>query len=110
MSGYIVAMDYPTCGKCGYELSGIAERGACPECGQQYDLDTGKGTHARTRPFVTRYIKTLSLVSLAGLIVLCSGGVTLFARNPLAIVFLGLVFAGVALIGAVASYLSERDA
>lgn len=33
----------PTCGQCGYDLQGLAMRGRCPECGQPFDVLSGRG-------------------------------------------------------------------
>ena len=33
------ALDYKMCTYCGYDLRGLPERHACPECGVEYDLE-----------------------------------------------------------------------
>ena len=101
-------MQPPTCGQCGYELSGIAARGLCPECGQAYDVDTGQGTSARRQPWGVRHARTIGLVGLAFLITVCSGLASLIAGNPLAVLLTGLLFAGLVAAGALLSYLSEQ--
>lgn len=102
-------MQHPTCAQCGYELSGIAAAGRCPECGRAYDLGSGRGTTARRQPWLVRHIRTVSLVGLAVVILGCSGLLSLVGRNAVSLVLCGLLFAGVTLAVAVLSYLSEKD-
>lgn len=102
-------MDPPTCAHCGYELSGLAAAGRCPECGRGYNLETGQGTTARRQPWLVRHIRTLSLLGLAVVILGCSGLLSLVGRNAVSLVLCGLLFAGVTLAAAVLSYLSEKE-
>lgn len=101
-------MQTRTCGRCGYDLVGIAAAGRCPECGQAYDLASGQGTDARRVPWVLRHGRTASLVGLAVFILGCSGLLSLAARNKMAMVLSGLMVAAVVGLGAVMSYLSEQ--
>jgi len=102
-------MDTDVCGKCGYELVGIARVGRCPECGQPYDLDSGQGTTDRQQPWLLRHIRTVALGVLAVLILGCSGLISLAARNAMGLVLTGLLVAGVVLMGALLSYMSEKQ-
>lgn len=37
-------LPYPTCARCGYNLTGLAPGGACPECGQRDDARVVRGS------------------------------------------------------------------
>lgn len=102
-------MDTDVCGNCGYELVGIARVGRCPECGQPYNLVSGQGTTARRVPWLLRHIRTAALVAFTLLILVCSGLLSLVADNALGLVLTGFLIAGVVLMGAVLSYMSEKQ-
>ena len=102
-------MEAEVCGKCGYELVGIAQAGTCPECGRYYNLGTGQGTTQRRAPWLLRHVRTLAMVAFAAVILVCSGLISLAARNALGLVLTGLLIAGVVLLGAVVSYMSEKQ-
>jgi len=102
-------MEFPRCGKCGYELSGIAERGRCPECGTVYNLGTGEGTTERCKPWIVKYARTVGIGAFAGFIFLCSGGLAIIATNKIAVLLIGMMFGAVAVLAAAASYMTERE-
>jgi len=101
-------MEHPTCGKCGYELSGLAQRGHCPECGRAYDLYTGEGTSARRIPAMARHAKSVALCAVGGVVLMCSGIGSIWASHKAALLLTGLAVAGVAGLFAGVAYLQER--
>ncbi len=103
------------CSGCGYELTGLAVRGYCPECGQEYDASSGIGLtshfsarHARGA-FIVARIRTIVLalvaVAIFGLGVLAS----VMMQNAVRPLVIASLIAGVVALAAVASFLYERD-
>lgn len=106
--------DLSYCGKCGYDLTGLPDQGACPECGQRYDAATREGlaTAASGNPrtnWVMRHLRTLCLAVAAIMVLMCCGALSLVASNPIRVVATGGFIAMVILFGALASYIFENN-
>lgn len=100
------------CAKCDYELTGLPQRGKCPECGHKYSLVTGMGTMEAIDP-VDRMISrarralTLGLAGLGVLLLLVGMGLAL-TGHPQWLWVGGFLFV-LLMCGAWYSYLSERS-
>lgn len=83
------------CDQCGYDLTGLPRQGNCPECGQCYDLATGRGVSAPSRLGRSLHadrLRTLGCAALALLVLVCGGALALLAKHPLEVIgFVGLV-------------------
>ena len=82
-------IDVPPCPSCGYDLTGLPQRGRCPECGEPFDqarltrrVQADPDTRRRQRR--ARQIRTASLAALA--VVLVGIGLGALASDPQAIV------------------------
>gem|GEM_PF-3091644 len=84
---YNIHMQPMICGKCGYDLRGLPERGGCPECGNTYDKNNFSGIAKpdniyRKSETIAFWLKILTLV-FGGIVIMgCSGVLSLFAVNP----------------------------
>ena len=103
-----------TCNECGYELAGLGEHGACPECGNPYDASTGLGVATgRTRrnergaKLVAR-LRTVMLLLLTLCILACGGLLSLVATNPMRPIALAVLFAVVTALATITSFLYEH--
>lgn len=81
------------CSGCGYDLSGLGQRGRCPECGRKFDTISGRGLvdssaeAGRRGERVARRLGLIVLMALALAALACGGGLALMAedwRYPLA--------------------------
>ncbi|MEM9416248.1 MAG: hypothetical protein AAGA29_12345 [Planctomycetota bacterium] len=97
------------CGDCGYDLMGIAATGRCPECGRRYDVATGHGTDARTRPWLERYFRTAACLALAVLVLACAGLFSLASAHPTGVLLGGLAVVAVVLLAAAYNFQSDRQ-
>lgn len=111
--------DTIACSKCGYELLGLPTKGECPECGQRYNMAIREGTTdpkyaARDKfDWFMRRARTLVLIALALLVMMCGGvlqwivtaGRAYWGRAS----GVAMVVAVVILLAALASYLTEKD-
>lgn len=100
------------CGKCGYELSGLGRQGTCPECGSRFDLSTGVGiksaldTQERFDRKLRR-IRTYLLIAAAVMVMICAGVLEGYQQTGRAF-WVGLLFCGIFLFAALASYVFEK--
>lgn len=104
----------PFCGKCGYEMTGLPQRGTCPECGNPYNVMAGSGLSGDARgerkpsKFV-KHLRTISIGCAACCILICTGLASLVAASKERVVYSGLIMAGVCILGAVTSYVYEKN-
>ncbi len=104
--------DNNVCGKCGYDLTGIAMRGRCPECGNMYDRRRGLGiklmpTAEQRGDQLMKLIRTIAL-TLATLVVIALTSV-LYALGFAKVLGIGLVTIVILGLAAVTSYISYRE-
>jgi len=103
------------CVKCGYDLTGLAERGRCPECGRPFDRTTGEGIRGAEPPKIRglrmiRRVRTLVLASSAGGVMVVAVVVAWrWPSHAWGIVEFGGFIAGMVLLGAVTSFVYEKD-
>lgn len=107
------------CGKCDYELTGLALVGNCPECGQAYSLWSAKDGHANANQFVSgtadrrlwlvRHTRSGLLAIAAVLVLFCSGLIFYMANQNRYVLAAGVLLTFLMLLGAVISYLFERS-
>ena len=108
-----MALDPPICGKCGYDLSGLGRQGRCPECGTVFNLATGKGVRSasdamRRGDRLVRRLRTIAC-ALFGVAMLACAGCLQWVRPTGRSIWIGGVFAGMAFLAAVVSYIYEKD-
>ena len=104
------------CSGCGYDLTGGAREGRCPECGQAYDVSTGKGVTKRSAAMEAHYrgdrvVYLFKLWTLILLAVICAGlgGLRgLMVDDPARPIAIGLLFGGLFAFGALATWFTER--
>lgn len=99
------------CANCGYDLIAQPPMGKCPECGQVFNTRTGVGLKD-TSPVtsgerIVRRFKTIFFAALGVLILGCSGCSLAFGSKRG--FFTWLVIAVVVFLGALTSYVYERD-
>lgn len=103
------------CGKCGYDLTGLAIVGRCPECGNEYDGHTraGMASHAAQRQAkldrVLARVRTVCLLGVALMAMMCAGVVTFTGWGDPARAFsVGLLIALFFGLAAVVSFMYEK--
>ena len=105
-------MDVAVCKQCGYELTGLADRGKCPECGHAYCISRRQGIVLPDTPeergsrLLGRF-KMIGLAAVGAVFILIGFCVTVLGGNKYAIWtggFVGAMF----LLFAVASYVDEK--
>lgn len=104
------------CSQCGYDLTGLPGlQGACPECGQFWDVMTGRGLgdlsdKGRRRSYsLLNRVRTVLVVLFTLCVLACGGLATLVASNPWRPVALAGIIAVVGVLAAVTSYVYEDD-
>jgi len=103
-----------SCGRCGYDLTGLDLQGTCPECGCYHDAWTGEGIALgaamdkhRRGDWAVRLFQTLGLLFLAAAILGLGALFSWKAGNLRPLGFTGVV-ALMCLAGAVMTGLSLR--
>ena len=117
IGGIVILWGMPTlvdqhCRKCDYDLTGLQRAGRCPECGEAYDADGGYGLRRTTDGIargerLARRLRTLAFVAAVLVLLTCSG--IAMAGGKQTVMLTMLVFALVAVLCAITSYLYERD-
>lgn len=86
-----------SCGRCGYDLTGLENQGLCPECGSYHDAWSGEGLaggvmdkHKRG-DWVVRLFQTLGLVVFAMIIIGIGALLSWKSGNPKALILTGVV-------------------
>ena len=94
LCGYALGMNQ-ACHQCGYELTGLADRGSCPECGEAYDVHSVYRAHQQREPAILRHLKWLMLASFTLMVLICGGVLSINAERPWGAVALTLIVASV---------------
>ena len=101
------------CDNCGYDLTGLAVVGDCPECGYEYGSWADAGVkHPRPRQpvrpsWIARHARSVLLVMAAMPVLFCSRLLSWGTENDY-VWHAGLALAFLILLGAAISYLFER--
>ena len=102
------------CDDCGYDLTGLADQGNCPECGAYFNLRAGTGLRSgqaarmqRTDRLLAR-ARTIGLLLAAAATIGCGGLAILIAQNPNQPLTIAGIVAGMLLLAAVTSFLYEK--
>lgn len=102
-------MPQDACHRCDYDLMGLPNQGACPECGETYDKQSSYRMSHTSEAVLAGQIKWISLAVFT-LIVLCTGSVAaMLSDRPWGVVALTLIIAGVSGFGAFAYWWSDRQ-
>lgn len=103
-----------TCSQCGYDLTGLPGlEGTCPECGQFWDVMTGRGlgdltAQGRRRSYtLLNRVRTILILAFTLCVMVCGGLASLIASNPWRPIALAGFIALVGLLAAVTSYFYE---
>jgi len=104
------------CSGCGYDLTGGAREGRCPECGQAFDVAIGKGVATRSAKMLAqeRGDRVVYLLKFWGLLLLAAGCVAVGGLRALSVSYwerpmaIGLLFGGLFAFGALATWFTER--
>lgn len=108
------------CNKCGYDLTGTKGlHGSCPECGNFWDVLSGKGlgpapaTARRKADKLLARIRTIAIAVFSLFVLMCAGLGSYLAQNsggnPLRPLAIGGLVAGVGFLAAFASYFYEDE-
>jgi hypothetical protein len=103
-----------TCSRCRYELTGLSDRGHCPECGQYFDVFSGEGfasregeSYRRSERLLNR-MRTLALAGVAVIALVIGALVSLVAVHPARPIWIGLAVALLFTLAAVTSFIYEK--
>ena len=86
-----------SCERCGYDLTGLAYEGRCPECGSYFDAWSGEGVadgardKLRRNDWVIRLFQMLGLLFLAVLILAIGALYSWKSNSYTPIIFTGVV-------------------
>ena len=101
-------MQNQACHHCGYDLTGLPTRGACPECGKVYDTQSVYRQRDRPEHPLLRHIKPIALGAMALMILMCGGLLSLAAQDRLGMIVATLVIAALPAFGAFVYWWSDR--
>ena len=97
------------CHHCGYELTGLADRGHCPECGKPYDKHSVYRGQQATEPPFMRHMRWAGLAAFALMVLMCGGFLSFKSGWSVGVIGLTLVVAGVAGFGSYVYWSTERQ-
>lgn len=107
------------CGQCEYDLTGLPPRGACPECGQYYNMRTGQGISTtageqqRRADRIMARVRTILLLVAIVVVMGCGGLLSWLVHLAQGKWLTPIVMAGmisvILLMAAMLSYLNERE-
>ena len=105
--------DLSYCGQCGYELTGLADEGQCPECGNRFNKRSGSGLRGDPNPSrrshaFLRYLRTITIACIALCIMFCTG-LTYLLKPTEKVIYSGAIMTLVALLGVVTSFVYDRN-
>lgn len=110
----MVTVYEPHCARCGYDLTGL-QAGDCPECGQRFDPQTGRGLGpplndpgVKIRFWFNR-LRTVAMVLFGVLILGCSGLLSTLAAKPEKLIALGVLGLITCIFAAIVSFVYERE-
>ncbi len=106
--------DIPECGRCGYELTGLADLGKCPECGNNYDVGRNIGLRTsanaqKPKAWPLKHLRTIVIALCGACVIMCAGLLSLVAKSPSKVWASATVVLAVIAVATAVSYLSERD-
>ena len=86
-------MAHWNCDQCGYDLTGLSERGTCPECGSYYDVNKSQPSGVQLdHPFIG-YLPAIAMGLLTVSILICGGLASLVSSKPSTAIGTAVVFA-----------------
>lgn len=97
------------CHECDYDLTGLGEQGACPECGCRYDLASPYRGQYRVEARRSELWKVILLGSITFGVLACGGLLSLLIENPLGLIATTLFVALLPAFGAFVYWRAERE-
>lgn len=100
-------MQMQNCHHCGYDLTGLSAQGNCPECGNDFNVQSKYRPPSPLHP-VVRYIKVICFSVIAAVIFLIGAALSMTADRPLGGLLLTLVITALPAMGAWVYWLEAR--
>ncbi|HEX7009577.1 MAG TPA: hypothetical protein VF184_06315 [Phycisphaeraceae bacterium] len=103
------------CPRCGYDLTGLARRGRCPECGQFYDLaylptrSPDNESFSRRSDRIAARLRTIALALLTLFALICGGLLSAYIPNRDRAIAYTAIFVFLGLLATLTSYFYEKD-
>jgi len=97
------------CHHCGYELTGLPDRGTCPECGKLYDKHSVYRGQQKNEPAFLRHMTWVGLGAFTLVVLMCGGFLSFQSGWSVGVIALTLVVAGVSGFGSYAYWSTEQQ-
>lgn len=110
----MVRIDICQCRDCGYDLTGLPAAGRCPECGQSYHIVSRRGivnpgNQEQRIDWLLRRARTVALSIATILVITCASAGSFLVPDPTGLLMTGGLLTVLLAMGAVTSYLYEKD-
>ena len=100
---------HQNCHDCGYDLTGLPDKGRCPECGVLYDKHSVYRVMQANQPEWTRHIKWVFLAAFTGLVLICGGALAIDPQRRKTAIAMTLIIAAVSGFGAFSYWWAQRQ-
>lgn len=100
---------YEYCHHCEYELMGLPDKGACPECGKPYDKHSVYRAAQSREPGWIRHVQWVFLAAFTTMVLICGGALSLQADNPWGPIAVALFIASISGFGAFTYWWAQRQ-